>query len=102
MYSVLYLGSDGALLEGDKGTAGRAECSRILQHEAAVKMKCSGQVTSIVLVCRSAIHHEKLKADKFRGENLVCTNRKTQQVLDPLGDVSVWFREDCLEEVVLE
>ena len=61
------LGREGALLEGQEGAAGGAKCSRILQHQTAVQVKCSGQVACIVLVCRSTVNNEELKANKFRG-----------------------------------
>ena len=59
------LGRKSRLLEGNERTAGRGECCRILQHQTAVKMKCSGQVTHVILVCRTTINNKELETDKF-------------------------------------
>ena len=53
-----------------------------LKHQSAIKVEGSGEVASVVLLCRPAIHNEELKVDKFGSQDLVSIYREAQKGLD--------------------
>ena len=55
-----------------------------LKHQSAIKMEGSGEVASIVLLSRPAVHNEELKVDKFGSKDLVSIDGEAQKGLDLL------------------
>ena len=53
-----------------------------LKHQSAIKVEGSGEVASVVLLCRPAVHNEELKVDKFGSKDLVSIYREAQEGLD--------------------
>ena len=55
-----------------------------LKHQSAIKVEGSGEVASIVLLCRPAVHNEELKVDEFGSKDLVSIDWEAEEGLDLL------------------
>ena len=53
-----------------------------LKHQSAIKVEGSGEVASVVLLCRPAVHNEELKVDELGSKDLVSIYREAQEGLD--------------------
>ena len=53
-----------------------------LKHQSAIKVEGSGEVASVVLLCRPAVHNEELKVDEFGSKDFVSIDWEAQKGLD--------------------